>query len=239
MKCDFIAICDDNEKLLHSLKGDIIALYPEYSGIVFSFSDYPSLQSFLENKNNANGIILIDIVLGNTNGIECAVSLSSISSVWKYIFITGYTNYLSDVFKATPSGLLYKPIDKDHLKSSIDKVLKQIENESSSLININLGKAGNVVLDPTKITYIESDKRIIEIHHNNKEVYKSYMKLDEICSMLPNYFIACHKSYVINSLTIDKYSGNDLTLNDGTIIPISRSHKQRVKELFFNNIFNN
>lgn len=239
MKCDFIAICDDNEKLLFSLKEDIIALYPNYAKSVFSFKDYPSLQSFLSTKKNFNGIILLDIVLGSANGIDCAVSLSSLSNDWKYIFMTGYTNYLSDVFTATPSGLLYKPIDKKHLKTSIDKVLKQIDTESSTRININLGKSGNVVLDPSKIVYIESYKRIIEIHLDNDNLYKSYMKMDEISSKLPNYFIACHKSYIINSLMIDKYSGNFLTMIDGTQIPISRSHKQAVKDLFFDSIFNN
>ena len=176
MKCDFFAICDDNVKLVNSLKDDLIRLFPVYSNQVFGFYDFSSLFSFLKEKKNCNGIILMDIMLGNENGIKCVINLSEISSIWRFIFMTGYTDYLSEVFTANPSGLLYKPIDNNHLKIAIEKVLNQIENESVSLLNINLGKAGNVVLDPTKIIFIESDKRIIRIHLKNNEVYRSYMK---------------------------------------------------------------
>ncbi len=239
MKCNFIAICDDNVKLVNSLKEDILHLFPIYDNNVFAFNDFSSLFSFLKEKKNSNGIVLMDIVLGNENGINCVINLRELSSIWKIIFMTGYTDYLSDVFNADPSGLLYKPIDKAHLKNAIENVLKQIDNEASSLLNINLVKSGTVVLDPAKIVFIESDKRIINIHLQGNEVYKSYMKLDEISNKLPNYFIACHKSYVINSFMIDKYTSNLLTMKDGTQIPVSRSHKQGVKNLFFDSIFSN
>ncbi len=238
MICDFIAICDDNEKLCNAIKKEITSLFPNMTGAVFSFYDYPSLKNFLESKKNRNGIILMDIVLGNDNGIDCVLSLSDLSTIWKFIFITGYTDYLSEVFNASPSGLLYKPIDNDHLKNSIELVMGQLEKEASSLISINLGKSGDILLNTSKIIYLESDKRVIKIHLDNGDSYSCYMKLNDLAELLPENFVSCHKSYVINTFKIKKYSNNILIMNNETEIPVSRSHKQAVKNLFFQNMFN-
>ena len=76
---------------------------------------------------------------------------------------------------------------------------------------------------------------IIHIHTRDR-IIDTYAKLDEFHSLLPEYFIRAHKSYIVNLYDTSKLSENSLTLSDGTVIPVSRSRKKQVKEAFFKHL---
>lgn len=77
-----------------------------------------------------------------------------------------------------------------------------------------------------EIQYIEAREKKI-IAHMNKSEFSFYSSLQKLERNLPEYFIRCHRSYIVNFMFIQKI---DLTnsifyLNDKTVIPISKKYK--------------
>lgn len=235
MKCSFIAILDDSRNVSDNLKKQIQTVLPNLSVPVYAFDDTGDFMNFIRNQKSNWGIILLDIVLKETDGINLAILLKQQYSFFKIIFITGYTKYLSDIFRANPDGLLYKPISNHHLKNAIHSVLDKIEEDEKKYISVSSVKSGIVRINEGEILYLESEQRIIHIHTRDR-IIDTYAKLDEFHSLLPEYFIRAHKSYIVNLYDTSKLSENSLTLSDGTVIPVSRSRKKQVKEAFFKHL---
>lgn len=83
-----------------------------------------------------------------------------------------------------------------------------------------------------EIHYLEArDKKII-LHVNKYEIsfYSSLQKLEK---SLPDYFIRCHRSYIVNFMFIQKADliNGVFYLNKKTVIPISQKYKTRLAKM--------
>lgn len=83
-----------------------------------------------------------------------------------------------------------------------------------------------------QIHYLEArDKKII-LHINEYEVsfYSSLQKLEK---SLPDYFIRCHRSYIVNFMFIKKTDliNSEFYLNKKTVIPISQKYKAKLAKM--------
>lgn len=84
----------------------------------------------------------------------------------------------------------------------------------------------------TEIHYLEArDKKII-LHINEYEIsfYSSLQKLEK---SLPDYFIRCHRSYIVNFMFIQKADliNGVFYLNKKTVIPISQKYKAKLAKM--------
>lgn len=235
MKCNKIAICDDNTSIQNKLKNSIIKLFPDFEDKIYTFSNEVELSSFVSNNIGAHILILLDIKLKDANGITEAINLKNRYNNISIIFITGYTDYLSDIFDAKPVGLLYKPFDDEHLQKAINSGIIDLEKTDESRIPIHVVNEGTLLISYNDILYIESHKRLLNIHTLDR-MYSTYMKMDSIIEMLPESFIYCHKSYLVNSKMIKSYARSSFTLINEANIPISRSNIERARSLFFDNL---
>ena len=83
-----------------------------------------------------------------------------------------------------------------------------------------------------EIQYLEArDKKII-LHVNKYEIsfYSSLQKLEK---SLPDYFIRCHRSYIVNFMFIQKADliNGEFYLNKKTVIPISQKYKAKLAKM--------
>ncbi len=60
--------------------------------------------------------------------------------------------------------------------------------------------------------------------------YSFYGSLDREEGALGEAFLRCHRSYLVNCRKIQSYRMAELTLQNGSRIPVSRSYAKRVKE---------
>ena len=63
------------------------------------------------------------------------------------------------------------------------------------------------------------------------EEYGFYLTMDRLAEELPEQFLRCHRSFIVNSRKIRKImlSQNLIGLEDGFDIPLSRSYKAVLK----------
>ncbi len=87
-------------------------------------------------------------------------------------------------------------------------------------------------VDYEQIIFFEAREKKIFLVTQTKE-FAFYDTLDQLIEKLPDYFIRCHRSFVVNANKIERIQSgqNLLILKSGDNLPISRSYKKAVKEL--------
>jgi DNA-binding LytR/AlgR family response regulator len=95
------------------------------------------------------------------------------------------------------------------------------------------GKDGRMMIEYSKITHFESREKRILLCTDNEEYY-FYDTIDNLANVLPQEFVRCHRSFIVNVERIKKIriSDNCIFLDNGFIIPLSRSYKNKFKGRF-------
>ena len=152
-----VAICDDDERVIADLKSIIEEEYPGKMqvALVQDVEDY--LEQIKEQNELVPDITIMDIQWEKQekNGIEYSVEMQRLFPKLKVIFLTGYINYASDIFSASPSHFLVKPVQRVKLKEALGKAMLEIEEERGN--QIALHTSGEVIkVNPSYVFYIIS-----------------------------------------------------------------------------------
>ena len=100
-------------------------------------------------------IAFLDIELGNYSGIELAIELKKYSPRCNIIFVTSFSEYGTESFKARPSGYVTKPYTDAEIKRELDNLRYQIsESLESSEVSGESGESGG-----NGETTLEKDER--------------------------------------------------------------------------------
>lgn len=222
-----ISICDNEEIMLDYLKEKILLQYPGDE-----IDCYSSVSDFLNAENIIPyDLLLMDVVFDNDNGINAAAQYQSLHPNTRVIFVTAYgEKFAQDIFtNVTPSGYLFKPIDISRLFSLLMDVRSKVCTQTLRVLPI---KESRIDINQNEILYIESDKRKIRIY-TTRNTIECYEKLDDVEKRLSEFFIRCHKSYVVNLTKISSLDGRMFVLYNGIRIPISQVHYNDSRSAYF------
>lgn len=226
-----IAVCDDNILFLSTLKTQVEAL-----DIADRISDYSDLNSFLRSVESGTryDAVLMDIDWEQTTtGMDIAERLSRLSPMTRIIYVTGYNDRFSQqIFlqSANLSGYLVKPVDSALLRANLEKVADAARRDEPTLTVSVSGKPVSLPLG--EIAYLESLGHTVSIHIRD-EVITVYERLDRLSPMLPEGFLRCHKSFLVNMRHIRRFLERDILLDTGETIPVSRSRYAQAKTDYF------
>ena len=176
--------------------------------------------------------IFMDICLDNSSGIDTAKRVTDISPDIPVVFVTGYPQqYCQSIFLEhfdfEPFAFVCKPIKKQILQRVFEK-LKVKGKDKGSDITLHSGRQ-DIILSTDEIKYVESSRWYVLVHTADK-VITIRSKLSDIQQLLPDSFISSHKSYIVNSSYVRAFNSTAVTLQDGTELPVSRSHKNEFKQ---------
>jgi len=238
-------IIDDEQLAIESLQWEIENFC----------NDVKIIESFTNPKEAISGInylkpdlVFLDIEMPEIDGFQLLQMLDY--KHFDLIITTAYNQYAIKAFKANAIDYLLKPIDPNDLINAMEKVKERQQNQSSTknienilnhFMNNNLSDSIKiplslnnkiVLIDPNEIIYCKSDGSYTTVYLKNGEdhlVSKSIKYLEE---MLPvKKFLRIHKSYIVNLGEIKellKHGSGEVVLTNDKIIPISRSHRQKV-----------
>ncbi len=87
------------------------------------------------------------------------------------------------------------------------------------------------------ILYLEARNKSIYIYTDNGKEYRDWQTLKSYSEILPDeYFIQIHRSFITNSLQIQRIEKNLVFMNSGKELKISNSHIETVKKIFLSDI---
>ena len=183
-------------------------------------------------NKNFFSIALLDIELSDSkNGIELAGSILKQNPECRILFLTSHIRYAQDVYDVEHVGFILKSEMKDRLPQALQKILRHLSEEESQTVNINTGHAV-LILQQSRILYLERRARLTYLHLSGQpEPAGTYEHVEEILLRLrQDSFFQCHKSFAVNWKYVQKMTGCSLSMSDGTVIPISRSHYQDARK---------
>ncbi|MBR3600437.1 MAG: LytTR family transcriptional regulator DNA-binding domain-containing protein, partial [Lachnospiraceae bacterium] len=130
-----------------------------------------------------------------------------------------------------PLSLAIKPYSDSELSLVMQEFVSKLLARDDGGIWIDT-LSGKVKLAYSSILYLEASNKMISIRQNSME-YSIYGSLEKLEQELPDEFVRCHRSYIVNSKRISKvkFSENYLVLDDGLRLPLSRTCKQAIREV--------
>ena len=226
-----VAICDDNEIFLEEIKKEFVE--KQEIKEVHVYSEINRLFRAIEDGEKYD-VLFLDIDWGETNntGLELGEKFYRLMPQVPVVLMTGYNDRFAQrilLHKINLVGYLTKPIDSNLLAQYLNK----IKGKMKSIEYLNVSIQGTVVrLETEQIRHIESHNHQIHIY-TNKVKYIVYEKLSDILKRLPDTFVQCHKSFLVNLEYVEALEGKEVLLNDGKRISISRSYQNHIKDRFF------
>ena len=231
-----IAVCDDNEIQLDLMskyieewatnrKADIyIDTFESAEEFLFKWEDYQKYD-----------IIFLDIEMKMMSGTELSNIIRKRNKTVDIVFATGIFKYALHGYKVGALQYLMKPIKKEDIAECLDNTKNRIqdENDSSKYITIEMPKK-SIKLNYDDIQYCIMFSPYIDIHTNSDKITLR-KKISDIEMLLPKTtFIRCHRSYLVNLKYIKTVTKDNIILDSGVKIPISRGKYNEVNDAFIN-----
>lgn len=222
-----IAICDDSKESLALLEDVIEKINVRDVEIDCFYSGDSLLNYLLKNKDFYYQIFLLDIEMPGINGLDVARQIREIDKRALIIFVTAYSDYVFSSFEVQPFRFVNKPVDFEKLKDVVHAAVNFIYT-SKKYIFISVEKA-KIQLCCENIMYFEGDKRKINVYTID-EKYSFYSKMADVESMVENsWFVRVHVSYIVNMDYVKAIYLDELVLNNGIHISISKKYRKSVK----------
>jgi len=192
-------------------------------GIAISYEEAIELLS----KTNPD-IVLLDIRLyGEKSGIDLARYLLASEKKVPYIIVSSQyeSKIIEEAMYAGASGYLTKPISKESLWSTIElSVLKQEdETAQETFIDLKMGYESQRIR-LSDIIYIKSDHVYVEVVCAASKYFCRYTLKEILAKIKQPYFLQCHRSFIVNTKKVEKYSSSKIWIN-GEVLPISSKYK--------------
>ncbi len=117
-----IAICDDSGADRQFVL-NMVRAWASSAGHTVQIDDFPSAESFLFRyaEESDYDILLLDIEMGAMDGVTMAKELRKSNDTVQIIFITGYSDYISEGYEVAALHYLMKPVKEEKLRSVLDR----------------------------------------------------------------------------------------------------------------------
>lgn len=227
-----IGICDDAESVCVSLKEMILRFaYANHVQMeVMIWRTGEELCHFLETDGQVD-LLFLDIVLFEMSGIEAGDFIRNCleDRQMQIVYISEYSSYAMELFRTQPMEFLVKPITQEQIDRCLELAVKLTDRNRKTFVCQD-GK--DIFQIPYgDILYFVSEGRKVKVITKNA-VKEFYGKLDGVLKEAPEQFLVIHKSYIVNREKVFRYTYDWVEFADGTVLPVSKSHRKRVREIF-------
>lgn len=210
-------ICDDEPEIAEGLCRTVKRLFPCWE--VRRFSSGEALFS----AGVEPELLLLDIDLGETDGIETARRLRARGWGGVLLFITGVRESVFDAFDVGAFHYLLKPIREGKLKEVLERAVKEIGRKNAGDRRCLLIRTRDrcVTLRADEIYYLENEMRKLAVHTKSGTLtyYGAMSKAEE---SLGTDFFRCHRGFLVNMAHIAEYDSGSILLENGESVCMAR-----------------
>lgn len=220
-----IAICDDSDADRQYLSG-LVERWAANTGRAVSISAFASAEDFLFHyaEESDYDILLLDIEMGAMDGVTMAKKLRRDNDTVQIVFITGYSDYISEGYEVAALHYLVKPVRVEKLSSVLDRAAEKLA-KNEKVLNFRVG--GEMIRIPIyQIRYADVFGNYVTVHASGELTVK--MTLGELERELDERFFRVSRSVVVNLTLISRVTRSEIRLSDGTAIPLPRGAYENV-----------
>lgn len=187
-----ILIVDDEALALARLKRMLGTL--GYEDIVEADNAMSALEAVKENNFD---LVLLDINMPQTSGLELGYELRYHQEDLAIIFQTAYDEHALKAFDIGAVGYLIKPFSMEQLQQSIERVKLESKNDTKFRLMSKNGE-NYYLFKPEDIYYVKADLSEVMLRSAKGFSYYAHKISDLEKQLLSHDFVRIHRSYLIN-----------------------------------------
>lgn len=229
-----IAFCDDERISLDIVSEKVSG---EFSRLKYPINEHRyekarSLQKDITDGKKFDAIFL-DIAMPDFDGLNLGMWLSEKCSDTYIVYVSSRSELVYRTFRTRPFSFLRKNHLDRELSDIIGDLCKQLQQDSSDdYFEIQLDNNEKFKFHGSNIIYIELKGKNCKVV-STKGDFTTKCSLSSYVDKLENQgFIQIGKSYLVNYKYIFQIRSNEVVLDDGKILPLSRYKAKEVKEKF-------
>jgi len=197
-------------------------------------------------------LLFLDIELKDGSGFDILDQLPDVR--FNVIFTTAHNEFAIRAFRYNAMDYLLKPIDPDEFVAAVQKSkehinLEVLQRQLAQLISTTQEKtfdritltttSGHVFAKTKDITRVETYGNYSFVYLADGDRHLVAKNLKEFEEMLPEPdFFRVHQSHIINTLFVKKVikeDGDQVVMEDGVKIPVSRRRKEEFMNIVLRN----
>lgn len=210
-----IAICDDEVTTLQQTK-DCLQRYP----MELEIYEFHCGEELIESPEKFE-MILLDVDMGELNGIETAKKIRERDKMVKILYLTNYADYITFAFAVHAFAYLLKPVKEEELFHQLDEALEYMQLPKKEKVEFQ-AEEGIIRLETTDIFYLEYLNRKVLLY-TKEGTYTLRTRITQLAEELrKDGFEMPHKSFIVNLYAVKKITGYDIELTNGAIVPLSQ-----------------
>jgi DNA-binding LytR/AlgR family response regulator len=226
-----IAICDDSDADRQYVF-DMVNRWAEKAGHVVHTDTFASAENFLFHyaEESDYDILLLDIEMGDMDGVTMAKRLRTGNDTVQIVFITGYSDYIAEGYEVAALHYLMKPVKEEKLCEVLDRAAEKL-SKNEKVLTFEIGR--EMVRVPIyQIRYADVLGNYVTIHAQSDTTVK--MTLGELEKQLDERFYRIGRSAIINLTQIGRVTKTEIKLVDGTAIPLPRGAYDGINRAIIN-----
>lgn len=217
-----IAIVDDEQAMRKQL-AEYIKKYADEQQLQLDTCSLPSGDALLQSEDRAFDIIIFDIDMPGTSGLDTARKIRETDENVVILFVTNIAQYAINGYEVDAVDYIIKPVGYYDFAMKFQKAVRRAGRTQSNRIVIDTVN-GPVGLSTDSIQYVEVMAHYV-IYHTAEQTYRVRGSMKEHEDALrPYHFARCHKSYLINLKHLKSISASDVIVDDLSI-PLGRAYK--------------
>ena len=176
-------------------------------------------------------VLFLDICMDGMDGVSLAKKLREKGKNVNIIFTTGVADYMQEGFEVEALHYLLKPIKREKVWECLEKCFQRKETERKRFLLP--GEEGLVKVDVERILYAEAEGHycVLKCMENRLHLKLGIRELEQKLGEWGD-FMFCHRSYLVNVRRIARVGRQDIVMDDGTVVPVSRRLYNAVNERF-------
>ncbi|MBQ8596410.1 MAG: response regulator transcription factor [Lachnospiraceae bacterium] len=185
---------------------------------------------FVWEEDKEYDLILLDIEMGQINGLELAKKIRTEDEQVPIMFVTGYDEYMQYGYDVSALHYLIKPVNKAKFFIILDKLREKKGPAEKILLSAAEGPKSVM---PDKIVYAEANGHGCIVHTTSEviAVKESIGTFERIVST-QSCFVKCHRAYIVNLQYVSMVLKTDVVLDSDERIPVSRNRLKSLQEAF-------
>lgn len=229
-----VAIVDDEQSQQEALKTYLERFSAEGSSKV-DVDVFSSGDALLLDYQMVYDIILLDVDMPGTNGINTARQIRKMDEDVTILFITNMAQYAINAFEVEAADYIIKPVEYYDFAMKFRRAVRRAVRRGGRELTLDTVDGIRRVRIPV-IAYVEVLDHYLTYHMCEKgtepvriEVRGSIGEHEAL--LMPYGFCRIHKSYLVNLAHIDVIRTTEVVVS-GIAIPIGRRYKKALMEKY-------
>ena len=167
---------------------------------------------------------------GIARGIEVVQKYRRYFPHAQVIYMAEMAHYTAQIYDTEHAYFLAKPFSQEGVNAALACALQGISQNMHNSLPVKIGTTVRLV-KYSDILYIESQRRKLRIH-THTEAIDIYGSLAAVAAALPDQFIQCHKSFIVNLDYAVELEKEGFVMASGAKVAVSQTKRKYARQCF-------